>query len=88
MSQGGGSDFAGKLRAQKPNKAETKGVNIPVVQYFLGIWSYAVINSSGVNLVVSFILSLLHFLKICAKLPFFLHHRHRHITPPPWFGRE
>ena len=32
------SDFAGNLRAQKPNKAQTKRTNITGVQYFPGLW--------------------------------------------------
>ena len=32
-------DFAGNLRAQKPNKAQRKRENITGVQYFPGFWS-------------------------------------------------
>ena len=66
------SDFSGNSRAQKLNKAQTKRANITGVQYFRGLCSFARINRSGVNFVLSFKLSLFYFLTICANLPFHL----------------
>ena len=52
-------DFAGNLRARKPNKAQKKRVNITGIQYFCGLGSFSRINMSGVNFFSP--LSSLHF---------------------------
>ena len=52
------SDFAGNSCAQKPNKAKTKQENIIGIKYFRGLWSYARINQSAVNFVLSSFFSL------------------------------
>ena len=64
------SDFTGKLRAQKLNKAQTKRANITGVQYFCRILSFSIINRSSVKFVTSFILSSFYFFKICSSFPF------------------
>ena len=82
-------DFSGTSRARKLNKAQTKRSIIIGVQYFpvFGI-AYALINRIGVRVVLSFILTSLHFLVICANSPFRLHLRYRQSSTPPWLGRE
>ena len=54
-------DFAGNLRARKPNKSQKKWANITGVQEFFGIMSivYAWMNSNDVNSILSS-LSYLH----------------------------
>ena len=82
------SDFAGKSRARKINKAQTKQMNITGYSIFVGFgFSYARINSSGVKFVLSFILYSLHLLAICANFPFCLHLCHGQSTPYPQFGQ-
>ena len=75
------SDFTGKLRAQKPNKAQTKRG----IQYFRGLWSFLRAHQQEwcqLRLIV-FILYSLHFLTICANFPFFLRHHNQQSAPPP-----
>ena len=91
--QGFFSDFAGNLRARKPNKAQTKRSNITVVQYILVFFlSYAHMNRSGVN----FVLSCLSFLSFTSSsfssTYLFLSSSarvclHQQSTHPPWFRR-
>ena len=45
------------------------------------------INRSGVNFVLSFILSALHLLTICVNFPIPLYHPHQQSMTPLWFGR-
>ena len=82
------SGFAGNSRTQKLNKAHTKQANITGVHYFRRLWSFARINKSGINFVLSFILSLFYFITICANFPFRLRLclllRICHSTLPPF----
>ena len=75
------SDFAVNSRARKLNKSQTKKPNIKGVQYLSRIYSFSRINRSGVNFVLSFILSSFYFLIICAKSPFRLRLRQSTLSP-------
>ena len=47
------SNFAENLRAQKPNKAQTKRENISSIQYFIGFGlAYARMNRSSIRFVL------------------------------------
>ena len=95
------SDLAGKLCAQKPNKAQANQVNITGVQYFSGVW-FCLRTHQQKSRQLCFILYPL-FMKISHNLrqPPFLPPpppliecaatdrvclHHWQSIPPPWFG--
>ena len=69
--------------AHKNLKTQTKQANITGIHYLSGFWfAYMRMKRSGVKFVLSFILSLFYFLKICASFPFRLHLRQSTLPPP------
>ena len=81
----GFSDFAGNSRAQKLNKAQAKQGNITGVQCFHGICSCLRAHQREwcQLCLLSLTLSTLHFLTICAKLPFCLRLCNQQSAAPP-----
>ena len=82
--------LTGNLHAQKPNKAHTNQANTTDIQYFYGGCSCLHTHQQEwcKLLLLSLILSILHFLTICANFPFLLFHFHPQSMLPPlvWQG--